>query len=850
MLAGGLLMWYTPHAPRRWDEGDWAAVSNRARALGAAAVLLLSCAAGCGSAPSPRRAAHALARAKALADRGRTDDALDLLYPLLDTYPDYADAHLLFIRLRGQTGRAVVQKEYEQKVKAQPENALLYFLVGYAAADPAAKGRWLRKAVELDPDLVLAQVELGRLCRTKEALDLAASRQALETAAGLRPDWAEAHLELARTLAAQGRPAEAVAACRRAIELDRACEAAWFELACLLSSEQPAETEKTLAEAVRWCPASGRLWWHLGDFRWARNALREGAGCLERALDISPAAPYASEARTRLAYYYLSRGWHRSALRLGPTPWRDAAAEMADGQLTTEAFRLLHAASQPGAERQVERLQQAARLAPKSAIVRRRLADALFAAGSFAAASAAYGRALAAEPASAELRLRCAEAELLAGRPQSALTILGADRRRISREAAWLAADAEALAAEKVPLEAVAARYAASGLKPDEREKRLRACAGRFPAYLTVRLELARLLAEAGRAADARVELEGAVAIKGHPLAEGLVQEALAEMAISDFGFRISDFNPQSAIANPQWQKAIGHYKAAAARCPEAARIHGALARACAAAGDLVGACEALTRQLVLDPQSYDLAGSLPPGRETGHLLLPRIGQGDVLRYRYSTDGGQPGRDLAWLEFDYAAEAVGAGYVVEGALEIAAVGGRPVEGGKDFVGTRIPVKCSSCFGLAAVGEPAGGVPREFSGVLWLVEFLHGPALPVPRWPGQKWQATAWTDGPGQPRAGNVAFERVEDGKAHLSVEVSHERPAAEAGRGIERATARGRAAVLFSLAQRTVERVELVLTESLTGRRGSRVELPPWSHRVELVRVERGARKAAPPRGP
>jgi hypothetical protein len=94
--------------------------------------------------------------------------------------------------------------------------------------------------------------------------------------------------------------------------------------------------------------------------------------------------------------------------------------------------------------------------------------------------------------------------------------------------------------------------------------------------------------------------------------------------------------------------------------------------------------------------------------------------------------------------------------------------------------------------------------------------------------------------------GRVAFERVEGGKAHLSIEVTHDRPAAEAGRGLERAVARGRAAVVFDLAGRAVESVELVLAESLTGRRGSRVELPPWLHRLEVIKVERGARKAAP----
>jgi len=822
--------------------------SGRALRLAVSVPLLIG-AAGCNPALSPQGAELALARAQRLAGQGKTDDAIDALYALTERSPNYAEAHLLYIELRARTARAVVQREYERKLKAEPENALLYFLLGHTLADPAARVKHYRKAVELEPELALAHLELGRACRSKAVSDLAASRRALEAAVSLRPNWAQAHLELARTLSAQGQMPEAVAAYRRVIELvaqapspwphgqdARATEeAAWFELACLTSRDDPAGTEKSLAEAVVRCPTSGRLWWHLADFRWARGAWAEAAPALERALALAADASWAPEARDRLAAHYLCRGWQRSARRLGTTAWTDAAQEMADRRLPAEAFRALFEASRPAVAGRADRLARAARLAPRSVVVQRRLADALFAAASFGPAAAAYAEVVASRPADTDARLRQAEAELLAGDPAAALATLGPDRRRISQEAAWLVADAGALAAGRLSAEAIAARCHrrdADATAPEERQRALRDCIARFPSYLTPRLELARSLREAGNAAEARAVLEAAARIKGHPLAEADLQMQLGDLALADK--RLPD--------------AIARYKAAVTLCPDTARQHGALARACAADEQFGPAYEALTRQLLLFPHSYDLPDSAPPGRGQGHLLVPRLEPGDVFRYRYSTDGGQPRRSLARMEFDYVVETAAGGGLAEAALEIAVVTGRPVEGGKDFVGARPYVKCSSFFGLIGADKSARGMPAEFADLLWLAQFLHGPTLPTRQWPGHRWRPTQWT-ALGQPCAGQVTFERVRRGKALLSVAVSREGQAADPTTDLDRVAATGRAAIVFDLARQVVERVEITLHRTLADGRGSRAELPPWLHRLELLRVERGARRTLLPRG-
>ncbi|MBM4043471.1 MAG: tetratricopeptide repeat protein, partial [Planctomycetes bacterium] len=502
-------------------------------------------------------------------------------------YPNNAEANLLLIELRAPMERAVVQREYERRLKAEPENALLYFLLGKAHDEPAEQVRLYRKAVELEPELAQAHLELGRVCRSKAVNDLAASRRALDAAVSLGPDWAEARLELARTLSAQGQLPEAAAEYRRAVERDPALEAAWFELACLQSRTEPGATEKTLAEAVRRCPASGRLWWHLADFQWTRGARADAAGAIERALALDAKASWAPEARDRLAAHYLCHGWHGKARRLGATAWSEAADEMAAGRLSAEAFRLLSHPNPGAAAERVERLERAARLAPKSAAVQTALGDALFAAGRYDAAAAAYAKVRTSRPGDAGALRRYVEAELLAGQPAAALKALGADRRRIGPDAALLIADAEALAARQLAPDAIAARYAhdrqdACPTKREEWQRLLRECIARFPAYLTPRLELARSLHAAGNATEAKSVLDAAAGVKGHPLAE-----ADREMQLGD-----------AAMAAKEYPKAVEHYRAAIARCPDLARQHGALARACAAAGQLGPAHEALTRQL------------------------------------------------------------------------------------------------------------------------------------------------------------------------------------------------------------------------------------------------------------
>ena len=297
------------------------------------------------------------------------------------------------------------------------------------------------------------------------------------------------------------------------------------------------------------------------------------------------------------------------------------------------------------------------------------------------------------------------------------------------------------------------------------------------------------------------------------------------------------------ALDAAYFAKAIAHYRKAVARCPGTARHHGALARAYVERGEFGPAREALERQLQLDPAGYDVADSMASGDGAGDVLEARLEPGDVLRYRYTTDGGQPGREAAGVEFRYVIDAVQPGGLVEATLEVARASGREVEGGRGFVGARVAVTCSNVFGLVDVGEPAGGVPGEFAQLAWLVQFIHGPSLPVRRWPGQRWREPGWTE-LGRLYGGVVHFERVRRGTARLTKAIAYEKPAEASAAEFEVMAVRGRAAVAFDLKRRVLERAEITTHISMRSRDGSEAALPPSQHRLELLGVERGARQA------
>jgi len=812
--------------------------------LAACAWVLLAAAAAAETTISPAKAARELLRARELADAGRTEQAVAALVDLLDRAPDLADAHLLYIDVRSRTARAVVRAEYAQRLEGDPDSGLLHLAVGYATDDAREKRRLYRKAVELAPQLYRGWIELARLLRAEPVADVAGSVAAAEQAVALRPRSAGAHVELGRSLASAGRRAEAEATLRRATELEPESEDTWGELVRVIRGPPPRarpdapasgreaptlqrreegrarEALQALQRGLAACRRSGRLWWALADLHWAQGRYVEAETPLERALRYGERSDFAAEASRRLAARYLMRGHHRSASRLGAEVWAEAVAETAGRRLSGEAFRLYYEAEHGGAPDPLARLERARAESPTSAVVLRALAARCLAAGRSADAAQAFTALCSLRPDDVEARSGCAAALVLAGDARAAARLLARSPTRLPRAAGWVLADAEAVSAGELPRDAFAARHQAEG----DPEK-LRACIARFPSYLTPRVELAGALRADGRGSEAKAALDAAADVAGPAAVDADRHALLGEQALEGLYFA----------------KAIDHYRRAVALQPEAPRHHEGLARACVERGEFGPARDALERLLELAPESFDVGD--PPEREgEGWLLEPRLEPGDVLLYRYTTDGGVPREAAAEVGFRYVVEAVQPGGLVEATLEVTEVAGRPVEGGRDFAAARLAVTCSNVFGLVDVGQPPGGPPREFAQLLWLVQFLHGPALPTRRWPGQRWREAAWAE-LGRLYAGVVHFERVRRGRAYLTKSLEYEKPANGVATAFEVMAVKGWAELVFDLERRVLVQVDVTTNITLRDGEGNEAQLPPWTHRLELRGVERGARE-------
>ncbi len=129
---------------------------------------------------------------------------------------------------------------------------------------------------EATPHHPFAYVQAGSLLRRLGQVDEA--RPLLEQGIAMQPDWVEARLELADTLLAQRRPAEAIAACEAALRLQPGHARAYLRLAnAQAAHQQPAQAMESLQEAIRLDP---RLW----EARYLLGVEHAVAGKVELAL--------------------------------------------------------------------------------------------------------------------------------------------------------------------------------------------------------------------------------------------------------------------------------------------------------------------------------------------------------------------------------------------------------------------------------------------------------------------------------------------------------------------------------------------------------------------------------------
>lgn len=142
----------------------------------ATALLLLTAACATGDAGLPGRivnlpwsdapADRSVLQARALAERGDNDGALELVAAVLGGEPRHVDAHRLRQDiLRGRGRRGLLLHEAETRLLANPEDALGWYLRGRVAFSTDEKLRSFRRAIELAPDSLWGWLGLGHTLR-------------------------------------------------------------------------------------------------------------------------------------------------------------------------------------------------------------------------------------------------------------------------------------------------------------------------------------------------------------------------------------------------------------------------------------------------------------------------------------------------------------------------------------------------------------------------------------------------------------------------------------------------------------------------------------------------------------
>lgn len=173
-----------------------------------------------------------LERALALHGEGRLGEAETIYLGLLEQDPKQADAlHFLGVLRHQQGDQAAAVDLIGQAVALEPARGTFQVNLGSAlraagrVEDAAAA---FRRAIELDGEVPEAHSNLGaallELGRTED------SRAACERAVALDPDLAKAHFNLGNALHAQADPAGAADCYRRAVGLDAGLADAWDAL--------------------------------------------------------------------------------------------------------------------------------------------------------------------------------------------------------------------------------------------------------------------------------------------------------------------------------------------------------------------------------------------------------------------------------------------------------------------------------------------------------------------------------------------------------------------------------------------------------------------------------------------
>ena len=191
--------------------------------------------------------------AQRLAERGQTDEALQLLEPALKSGKNRASVVLAYYTIlskRGESARC--QKLATESLKDNPQNAHLWAILGSSQAmqkDYDAAVGSLRKAVELHPEGKQSRVILANVLERAERL--AEAEQVVRDGLSIEPDSSSLQQVLVRVLERAGKLDEAEKVYRDCLKKSPEDAVVHFSLATFLARHRPEAKQEALELAEK-----------------------------------------------------------------------------------------------------------------------------------------------------------------------------------------------------------------------------------------------------------------------------------------------------------------------------------------------------------------------------------------------------------------------------------------------------------------------------------------------------------------------------------------------------------------------------------------------------------------------
>jgi Tfp pilus assembly protein PilF len=188
---------------------------------------------------------------------------------------------------RGHLDQAQATLEKTIEISPQPDAYVVLAIVQRRKGQIEESVRCYKEALALDPNLVLAHLNVGILLHDLQRFEEAESH--LQRAIELDPKRLEAHNALGLVLGATSRLDEGIAECRKAIELDPKQASPHRVLASLLAKQgryEAAAEEYRLSLAIE---SDYSAWANLGDAMLELGSFEEAERNLREAIKLKPA---------------------------------------------------------------------------------------------------------------------------------------------------------------------------------------------------------------------------------------------------------------------------------------------------------------------------------------------------------------------------------------------------------------------------------------------------------------------------------------------------------------------------------------------------------------------------------